>query len=35
MYQVAALAEGFAWNGNTYPSFSKLPSRLPGPAGMD
>ncbi len=30
MHRVAALAEGFAWNGNTYPSLSKVAHAITG-----
>ena len=33
MHRVAVLADGFAWNGKTYPSLSKVASRSPAPAG--
>jgi hypothetical protein len=33
MQRVAVLADGFAWNGETYPSQSRLPSRSRAPAG--
>ena len=30
MHRVAVLAEGFAWNGKTYPSLSKVASAITG-----
>ena len=30
MQQVAVLADGFAWNGNTYPSLSKVAFAITG-----
>ena len=30
MHQVAVLADGFAWNGKTYPSLSKVASAMTG-----
>ena len=30
MQQVAVLADGFAWNGNTYPSLSKTAFAITG-----
>src|SRR6202047_4692389 len=35
MQRVAVLADGFAWNGNTYPSLSKVAFAITGRAGMD
>jgi hypothetical protein len=35
MHRVAVLADGFAWNGKSYPSLSKIAFAITGAAGMD